>query len=73
MNLGLIGLVRPCSKKICKCCENAIKLSLRIPISKVDEKETVNKMNNLYYKYRLCSQTLNGGSVLHETPHVPYS
>lgn len=54
--LGILHLVRPCSKKICRCYDKAFKLALYIPINKMDEIENENKINDLYTKYKLCSE-----------------
>jgi hypothetical protein len=37
--LGILHLMRPCSKKVCKCYDKAVKLTLHLPISKDDEKQ----------------------------------
>jgi len=72
MTLGVLVLMRPCSKKICKCYDQAIKLSLRIPISKPDEKKIIKDIDKLYIHYRLCTRTFDRGQVLHERPFLPY-
>jgi len=53
--LELLQLMRPCSKKMCICYNQAIKLSLYIPISKSDELQNTVKINHLYTKYKLCA------------------
>ena len=54
--LKLLHLVRPCSKKMCKCYSKAFKLALYIPINKKDEIENHKKINDLYNIYKLCSK-----------------
>ena len=51
----LLQLMRPCSKKICRCYKSAINLSLYIPIDKADELVNKNRINQLYTKYKLCN------------------
>ena len=53
--LGLLHLMRPCSKKVCRCYDKAVKLTLHLPISKDDEIENQNKINELYTIYKLCT------------------
>ncbi len=67
--LGLLHLMRPCSKKVCKCYDKAVRLTLHLPISKDDDKKNKEKINDLYLNYKICTDTVHRGVNLHTPPH----
>ena len=73
--LGVLNLMRPCSKKVCKCYDKAVRLTLHLPISKDDEITNNKKINELYLYYKICTNTLDKGVNLHSTPisRQPYN